>query len=66
LKKHLVSQKIVEQNSDGTLIVSFEVSSDEDVDNLIKAWIPHMKIRKPLRLKEKIKQDISLYLQSLS
>jgi predicted DNA-binding transcriptional regulator YafY len=66
LKKHLSSQKIVQEYQDGTLIVTFEVSSDEDVDNLIKAWIPHMKILKPLRLKEKIKQDIALYLQSLS
>ena len=37
LKKHLPSQEIVKESRDAELIISFEVSNDEDVDNLIKA-----------------------------
>lgn len=65
LKKHLNSQEILQENSDGSLIVSFRVSCDEDVDNLIKAWLPHIEVISPTRFREKILAELELYLKEL-
>jgi len=65
LKKHLTSQKIVEEKKDGTLIVSFEVSHDEDVDNLIKSWLPHVEVVSPTRLRDKLFKELQSYLREL-
>lgn len=64
-KKHLLSQKILKDNKDGSLIISFDVTSDEDVDNLIKAWIPHIEVISPERFRCKILQELEGYLSSL-
>lgn len=65
LKKHLTSQDILKENSDGSIIVSFSVSSDEDVDNLIKAWLPHIEVIKPERFRKKIITELEEYLKEL-
>lgn len=65
LKKFLNSQEILEKRADGSLIVSFDVSSDEDVDNLIKSWLPHIKVLAPERFKERIKMELEAYLNTL-
>ena len=65
LKKHLTSQKIIRKYSDGSLLLSFEVSHDEDVDNLIKAWLPHIEIISPKRLREKLQSELEGYLINL-
>ena len=64
-KKHLVSQKILAEDADGSLIVSFLVSSDEEVDNIIKAWLPHVKVLTPTRLRAKIKRELESYVEML-
>ena len=66
LKKHLASQKIIKKNDDGSLLLSFEVSHDEDVDNLIKAWLPHIEIIAPKRMREKLKSELQAYLIQLN
>ncbi len=65
LKKHLSSQEILRENSDGSIIVSFSVSSDEDVDNLIKAWLPHIEVIKPERFRKKLITELEAYVQEL-
>lgn len=65
LKKHLSSQEIVRENSDGSIIVTFEVSHDEDVDNLIKAWIPHIEVISPSRFRSKLINELDEYVKSL-
>lgn len=65
LKKFLNSQEILENRDDGSLIVSFDVSSDEDVDNLIKSWLPHIKVLSPERFRDKIRDELKNYLQSI-
>jgi len=64
-KKHLLSQKILEEREDGSLLISFTVTSDEEVDNLIKSWLPHIRVLYPQSLKNKIKEDIENYLEFL-
>jgi len=65
LKKHLSSQEIVKENSDGSIIVTFNVSSDEDVDNLIKSWLPHIEVISPTRFKKRLISELEEYLKEL-
>jgi len=64
-KDFLQSQKIIETCNDGSLIVSFEVSHDEDIDNIIKSWLPHIEILKPQRFRGKIVKELEEYLRKL-
>jgi predicted DNA-binding transcriptional regulator YafY len=64
-KKHLVSQEILKEHTDGSLEISFQVSSDEEVDNVIKAWLPHIVIISPKRMKDKIQIELKEYLKLL-
>ncbi len=65
LKKHLSSQKILKENDDGSIHISFNVSSDEDVDNLIKSWLPHIEVIKPERFRKRIISELEIYLAEL-
>ena len=65
LKKQLPSQKIIEKKEDGSLIISYEVTHDEEVDNLVKSWMPDIEIIEPLRLKKKLLNDLTSYLQRI-
>jgi predicted DNA-binding transcriptional regulator YafY len=59
----LQSQEIIEKKSNGNLIIKFEVTHDEDIDNLIKSWLPHIKVLEPTRFKNKTKKELEKYLQ---
>jgi len=62
-KKFLPSQKedITPQES-GNLIVTYKVTSEMEVEELIKRWLPHVKVLEPLSLKTKIAQELQEYL----
>ncbi|RLA71812.1 MAG: hypothetical protein DRG78_24710 [Epsilonproteobacteria bacterium] len=64
-KDFLESQKIVKENEDGSLEVSFEVSHDEDIDNIIKSWLPHVEVLKPERFRNKIINELKKYVKRL-
>lgn len=66
LKNILPTQKILQENKDGTLIITFKVSHYEDIDNIIKAWLPHIEVLEPIDYHEKIKTELSTYLERLS
>jgi len=62
LKKSLPSQKIEQENSDGSLILSFLVTQERELEELVKKWLPHLKVISPLSLKERIDRDLRGYL----
>lgn len=62
-KKYLKSQNIIEEKENGTLIVEYKVTQEYEIEELIKRWIPHVKVIKPLSLKEKIENEIKEYLK---
>jgi predicted DNA-binding transcriptional regulator YafY len=62
LKKYLPSQNIQKENEDGSLIVSFEVTQEREMEEIVKKWIPNMKVIEPLSLKEKIEAELKKYL----
>lgn len=64
LKKHLPSQTIEKENEDGSAIFSFTVTQEKEMEELLKKWIPNIKIIEPLTLKEKIRKDLILYLNT--
>ena len=52
-RSFLQSQEIIEHKENGSLIVKFEVTHDEDIDNLIKSWLPHIKVISPQSIKRR-------------
>ncbi|MBD3843738.1 MAG: WYL domain-containing protein, partial [Campylobacterales bacterium] len=61
-KDHLHTQKILETLEDGSLLIEFEVSHDEDIDNLIKSWLPHIEVLEPIEFKERILKELKEYI----
>jgi len=62
-KNYLKSQEIVETKEDGSLIVSYKVTQEYEIEELIKRWIPYVKVISPLSLKQKIENELKEYLQ---
>lgn len=65
-KKFLPSQEILDKKENGNYLVSFEVTQELEIEDLIKKWIPFIKIIEPLTLKDKIIKDIKIYLENQS
>ena len=63
-KSFLYSQKIIKEFDNGTLHIEFYITHDEDIDNLIKSWLPHIKVISPLRFKNKIHNELKQYLEA--
>ena len=61
-KKHLPSQTIKEKREDDALILTFTVTQEEEVIDLILRWIPHIKVVSPKTLKNKIERRLKAYL----
>jgi len=62
IKNHLLSQKIIKRKENGNIIVTFEVTQEKEVEDLIKKWLPFIKVLEPITLDKKIKLDIEKYL----
>jgi predicted DNA-binding transcriptional regulator YafY len=61
-KKYLKSQEILEKKDNGNLLIKYKITQEMEIEELIKKWIPFIKIIKPLSLKEKIVNDLRNYL----
>ncbi len=61
-KKFLSSQKIIETKESGNLIISYQVTQNIEIEELIKMWFPYIKVITPLDLKDKIINEITQYL----
>ena len=62
-KKHLASQETIEEYDDGSMLISFKVSAYEEVDNLIKSWLPHVEVISPAHLQDKIVDELEEYIK---
>lgn len=63
-KKFLPSQKVLKTKENGSVVLSFKVTHEMEVEELVKRWIPYMRVVSPLSLKEKIEGDLKSYLFS--
>lgn len=61
-KKYLSSQEIIQELENGNLLVKYAVTQEKEIEELIKKWIPYVKVIKPLSLKEKIENELKGYL----
>jgi predicted DNA-binding transcriptional regulator YafY len=61
-KKYLKSQEIIEKKENGNLLLSFKVTQEMEIEELIKRWIPFVKVVEPISLKEKIESELKQYL----
>ena len=61
-KKHLKSQKIIEESKRG-LRISYEVTDPLVIIPLIKQWMPYIKVISPKHIKEQITKDAELFLE---
>ena len=60
-KKYLKSQEEKKQD-DGSLLLTFKVTQEMEIEELVKRWIPFVKVIEPKSLKQKIKDDLVNYL----
>ena len=64
LKKFLPSQKILSEDKEGTLTLSYTVTSQNEVISLIKQWIPYMKVIAPESLVWMMRGVAKKYMES--
>ena len=62
-RKVFPTQEIREEKSDGSLIVSFLVGSYEEIRNILKTWLPNVKILAPEGLKEEFMEGMKGWLR---
>lgn len=62
LRKQLPSQEIIEKCEDGSLILSYHVTHDEEVDNLVKAWMPDIRVLEPQNFHQRILDELTQYI----
>jgi len=61
-KNFLSSQRILEEKENGNMLISYEVTQEIEIEELIKKWLPYVWVIEPLSLKEKIENELKKYL----
>ena len=58
------SQTILEEKENGSLMISYEVTQEIEIEELVKKWLPYVKVIEPLSLKKKLEDELNAYLLS--
>ena len=53
----------METKENRNLLTSYQVTQEEEVEELIKKWLPYVKVIEPLSLKKKIEGKLRGYLK---
>ena len=61
-KRYLKSQIVEKEFENGDILVSYRVCNDMEIIPLIQNWIPHIRVVEPLRVKEKILQNLQQFM----
>ncbi|MBZ7964913.1 MULTISPECIES: helix-turn-helix transcriptional regulator [Campylobacter] len=61
-KKVLSNYKIIDEN-EKSYILNAKISYDDEILNLVKQWIPYIKIISPIKLKTKLENILKAYLK---
>lgn len=61
-KKHLKSQR-EKALDNGNLLLTYRVTQELEIEDLVKRWLPYIKVLEPLTLKEKIENELREYLE---
>ena len=46
------------------IVLSFNVTQEMEMEEIVKKWIPYVKVIKPLSLKKKIEDDLKKHLKN--
>lgn len=57
-RKIFPTQEIIEERSDGTLVVTFQVGYYEAIRNILKSWIPNIVILEPEDFRKALLEDV--------
>jgi len=55
-------QKILEEHEDGSLLLSTQMTFEDEVLQLVRSMIPHIFIVSPVELQEKLEESLHFYL----
>ncbi len=61
-RKIIAYQKILEESDDGSLLVSTQMTFEEELLQIVKYWLPNICIVSPLFLQEKLEDSLRSYL----
>lgn len=62
-RKVIAYQKILEEFADGGLLVSTQMTFEEEVLQFVRYWIPNIRIISPVTLQEKLEESLKKYLE---
>jgi predicted DNA-binding transcriptional regulator YafY len=62
-RKMFPSQQIKEERPDGSLVVTFRVGHEEAIHNILKSWIPHIRIVGPFDYRRKFVKEVKEWVE---
>ena len=62
-KQFLPSQNLLEEKENGNLLLEYTVTHEGEIDELVKRWLPYVKVISPVSLKDNIQKDLMEYLK---
>ena len=62
-KKYLKSQKVTKTLKNEDIFVVYEISNDMEIIPIIQRWMPFVQVIEPLRVKERIEENLRVYLK---
>ena len=60
-RKTLAYQKILEEDEDGSLLISTQMTFEEEVLQIVRYWIPNIHIISPMKLQKKLEESLESY-----
>ena len=61
-RKVMAYQKVLEEYADGSLLLSTQMTFEDEVLQLVRSMIPHITIVSPVALQEKLEDSLRFYL----
>lgn|SRR5574344_154745 len=57
------TQRFIDLDNDGNMIVSLDISNENEIIPVVKYWLPNIKVLEPKELNDKIKKEIEKFLK---
>lgn len=57
------TQRFIDLDNDGNMIISIDISNENEIIPIVKYWLPNIKVIEPKELNEKIKKEIEKFLK---
>jgi predicted DNA-binding transcriptional regulator YafY len=62
-KKYLRSQKIIQENPDGSVLLSYKITNNKEILPLIMRWLPDIYVVSPRKLKTRVSRMLKRYIE---